>query len=256
LTNLPALFPGAIQQDYIPQFNFNGGRIANGPNFGTNNAPFFNYNRTFDIVDNFSKIVGKHSLKAGAYFQRSWKDQTVFTNANGNINFVDNAQNPFDTGFGFANAATGVYNNFNQASAYPTGRYRYNNIEFYLQDNWKTTPRLTLDYGIRFYYIQPQYDEALQTSTFLPQNFDRSKAVRLYRPVIGTDPLSGATGVRVGFDSVTGVTVPGTEIGKIVPNSGNILNGIAKAGHVREKLVQLIGYAETLRGVDDSVGRG
>jgi len=76
LTGLPMLFPSAVQQDYIPQFNFNGGRIANGPNFGTNNAPFFNYNRTVDIVDNFSKIIDKHALKAGGYFQRSWKDQT------------------------------------------------------------------------------------------------------------------------------------------------------------------------------------
>ena len=230
LTNLPMIYPNAIQQDYIPQFNFNGGRIANGPNFGTNNAPFFNYNRTLDVVDNFSKIIDKHAVKVGGYFQRSWKDQTVFTNANGNINFIDNAQNPFDTGFGFANAATGVYNNFNQASSYPTGRYRYNNVEFYVQDNWKFTPRLTFDYGMRFYYIQPQYDEALQTSTFLPQLFDRSKAVRLFKPVIGTDPLTGATGSRVGFDPVSGLTVPGTEIGKIVPNSGDILNGIAKAG--------------------------
>ena len=147
-------------------------------------------------------------------------------------------QNPFDTGFGFANAATGVYNSFNQASSYPTGQYRYNNIEFYLQDNWKATPRLTLDYGIRFYYIQPQYDQALQTSTFLPEtlidrklfaSIDRSSA-----PIL----LTGATGVRVGFDSVTGVTVPGTEIGKIVPNSGNILNGIAKAGSQTNKYLQ------------------
>ncbi len=238
LSNLPMLFPGAIQNDYIPQFNFNGGRIANGPNFGTNNAPFFNFNRTFDIVDNFSKIIDKHALKVGVYFQRSWKDQTVFTNANGNINFIDNAQNPFDTGFGFANAATGVFQNFNQASSYPTGRYRYNNIEFYGQDNWKLTQRLTLDYGIRFYYIQPQYDQALQTATFLPQLYDRSKSVRLYRPVIGTDPLTGQTGQRVGFDAVTNTTVPGTEIGKIVPGSGDILNGVAKAGEKINKYLQ------------------
>src|SRR5215831_19100777 len=109
LSSLPALFPGAIQNDYIPQFNFNGGRIANGPNYGTNNAPFFNYNRTFDVVDNFSKIVDRHALKLGLYYQHSWKDQTVFTNANGNINFIDSTSNPFDTGFGFANAATGVF---------------------------------------------------------------------------------------------------------------------------------------------------
>ena len=147
LTNLPALFPGAIQQDYIPQFNFNGGRIANGPNYGTNNAPFFNYNRTFDLVDNFSKIVGKHALKTGVYFQHSWKDQTVFTNANGNINFIDTTSNPLDTGFGFANAAIGVFQTFNQASAYPTGQYRYTNLEFYVQDTWKV--QATTDAGLR-----------------------------------------------------------------------------------------------------------
>src|SRR6267142_2072004 len=131
LSNLPALFPNAIQNDYIPQFNFNGGRIANGPNYGTNNAPFFNYNRTADVVDNFSKIVGKHALKTGLYFQYSWKDQTVFTNHNGNINFIDSTSNPLETGFGYANAAIGVFQSFNQASAYPTGQYRYTNLEFY-----------------------------------------------------------------------------------------------------------------------------
>ena len=153
LTNLPALFPGAIQNDYIPQFNFNGGRIANGPNYGTNNAPFFNFNRTFDIVDNFSKIVDRHAFKVGVYYQHSWKDQTVFTNANGNINFIDTGtaiSNPLDTGFGFANAATGVFQTFNQASSYPTGKYRYTNLEFYVQDTWKVQSRLTLDYGLRF----------------------------------------------------------------------------------------------------------
>ena len=238
LTSLPALFPGAIQNDYIPQFNFNGGRIANGPNYGTNNAPFFNYNRTADVVDNLSKIVGKHALKTGLYFQYSWKDQTVFTNANGNINFIDATSNPLDTGFGFANAATGVFQSFNQASSYPTGQYRYTNLEVFLQDTWKVKPRLTLDYGLRLYYIQPQYDKALQTSTFLPSLFDRSKASRLYRPILGTDPVTGATNQRVAFDPVTGRILPGTEIGKIVPGSGDLLNGIAKAGEKINKYLQ------------------
>lgn len=238
LSSLPALFPGAIQNDYIPQFNFNGGRIANGPNYGTNNAPFFNYNRTFDVVDNFSKIVDRHALKLGLYYQHSWKDQTVFTNANGNINFIETASNPLDTGFGFANAATGVFQTFNQASSYPTGRYRYTNLEFYVQDTWKVQSRLTLDYGLRFYYIQPQYDQALQTSTFLPQLFDPNKAPRLYRPILGTDPVTGATNVRVAFDPVTGQVLPGTEIGKIVPGSGDLLNGIAKAGDKISKYLQ------------------
>jgi len=265
LSNLPALFPGAIQQDYIPQFNFNGGRIANGPNYGTNNAPFFNYNRTADIIDNFSLLVGRHALKTGGYFQHSWKDQTVFTNTNGNINFINSNSNPFDTGFGYANAATGVFQSFNQASAYPTGQYRYTNLEFYVQDTWKVRPRLTLDYGIRFYYIQPQYDKALQTSTFLPPLFDRTKAPRLFRPAIGTDPVSGAANQRIAFDSVTGQTFPGSEIGKIVPGSGDLLNGIAKAGGKINKYLQnspgilfapRFGFAYDLTGRGNYVVRG
>lgn len=52
-TGLPLLYPGAVQEDFIPSFSY-GTRIGTNPTFGTNNAPFFNYNRTIDFVDNFS----------------------------------------------------------------------------------------------------------------------------------------------------------------------------------------------------------
>ena len=48
---------------------------------------------------------------------------------------MDNTNNPLDTGFGFANAALGIYNQFNQASGYFIGKYRYNNVEWFAQDN-------------------------------------------------------------------------------------------------------------------------
>jgi hypothetical protein len=224
LTGLPLLFPGAIQKDFIPRFAFNGTRINNEPRFGTNNAPFFNFNTTIDWVDNISKVWNQHVFKAGVYIQRSRKDQTSFANANGDINFGDSSTNPLDTGFGFANAAIGVFSSFNQASRYATGKYRYTNAEFYVQDTWKATQRFTLDYGMRFYWIQPQYDQALQTSTFLPERYDPSKAVRLYRPAFD------ANNVRVAIDPVTGQMLPESAIGKIVPNSGNPINGIAQAG--------------------------
>jgi hypothetical protein len=223
LTNLPVLFPDAIQDDYIPRFAFNGTRIANEPFFGTGNAPFYNYNTTLDWIDNFSKIWNQHLFKAGFYLQRSYKDQTSFANSSGSFNFGDGGGNPLDTGFGFANAAIGVFQTFNQASIYPTGQYRYTNLEFYLQDTWKATRRLTLDYGIRFYYIQPQFDSSLQTSTFLPDRFDPTQAVRLFRPTL-------VNGRRVAVDPATGVVSDGTNIGKIVPNSGNMFNGVAQAG--------------------------
>ncbi len=224
LSDIPLLYPGAVQNDFIPRFGYNGSRITNSPTIGTNNAPFFNYNTTIDWIDNFSKIWNQHVFKAGVYIQRSRKDQTSFAASSGDFNFGDSSTNPLDTGFGIANAAVGVFSSFNQASVYATGMYRYTNVEWYMQDQWRLTRRLTLDYGMRFYWLQPQYDAALQTSTFLSERYDRSKSVRLFRPAFD------ANGVKIAVDPVTGQTRPVTDIGKIVSNSGNPINGIAKAG--------------------------
>ncbi len=239
LTGIPLLFPSAVQIDAPPRFIFNGGRIANGPNIGSNNAPFFNFNTTRDWSVSLAKIKGSHNLKFGWFWQNSFKPQSSFAAANGDYNFVDNAANPFDTQFGFANAATGVYNTFNQASDYVIGQYRYNNVEWFAQDNWKVTNRLTFDYGMRFYWIQPQFDEDGQTGNFLPDRYNRSNAPLLYRPIcIGnTNPCSGnnrrAVDPRLlvsGFVPSAANTLANVFIGRLVPNTGSITNGVLQAG--------------------------
>jgi hypothetical protein len=239
LTGIPLLYPSAVQIDMPPQFIFNGGRIANGPNIGSNNAPFYNFNTTRDWSASLSKIWGAHNVKFGWFWQNSFKPQSSFANNNGQYNFVNDAANPFDTGFGFANAAIGVYNQFNQASAYVIGKYRYNNVEWYVQDNWKVTPRLTLDYGVRFNWIQPQFDEDSQTGNFLPDQFRAADASLLYRPIClnNAASCSGANRRAVdprllvtGFVPTTANTIEGVYIGRLVPNTGKLTNGVLQAG--------------------------
>src|ERR1051326_3506725 len=164
---LPLLYPSANQDDYIPNLTFNDTHLANSPTFVTNDAPFHNYNTTIDFSDSVTKVWGKHTIKGGVFLQRSRKDQTSFGDNNGSYNFGDNSANPLDTGYGYANALLGVYNTFDQASAYINGKYRYWNIEEFIQDTWKVTPRLTFDYGMRGQWYQPQYDSSLQASTFI-----------------------------------------------------------------------------------------
>ena len=239
LTGLPVIYPSAVQIDSPPQFVF-GGRIANGPNIGSNNSPFVNFNTNRDWSGSISKVRGQHNVKAGVFWQNSFKPQSAFANNNGQYNFSDNTSNPLDTGFGFANAAIGVYNQFTQASGYYIGKYRYNNVEFFAQDNWKVNSRLTLDYGMRFYWIQPQYDEDLQTSNFLPNRFNAASAPRLYRPVCvnGAATCSGANRRAVdptaqgtsGFVPSASNTIDGAYIGRLIPNTGNLTNGIVQAG--------------------------
>jgi hypothetical protein len=222
--NLPVLYPSAVQKDYMPSLSF-GGKISNGPTLhGGADGPFINYNTTYDITDAVSKVWRSHTLKLGLYMQKSLKDQTSFGAFDGSYNFGDTTNNPYDTGFGFSNAAMGVYQTFSQAANMINGQFRYWNVEWYAQDTWKLTSHITLDYGIRFAWVQPQYDKSLQASTFVMEQFDATKAPRLYYP------KKNAAGVRSGYDSVTDTWVPAANIGYQVAGSGNTANGIAQGG--------------------------
>ncbi len=196
---MPLIYPTAVQADYIPDFRFRGGRTANAGFYQTDRGPFTNENITHDVIANLTKVWGAHASKAGFYFQHSFKPQSIFASFNSQIDFTDDASNPFDTGYSYANAATGVFNTYTQASKYALPEWRYKNWEFYAQDNWKPTSRLTLDYGVRFYYLTPQWDTTLQASNFLPDEFNASAAAKLYTPVcVGGTPCAGCDPARHG----------------------------------------------------------
>jgi hypothetical protein len=223
LSDFPLLYPSAVQQDYIPDLRFNGGRVGGDAGYyQTDRGPFVNLNRTTDIVVNLTKVMGAHTAKLGFYFQNSLKPQSAFASHNTQISFIDDANNPLDSNFGYANAALGVFNYYQQASIYGLPEWIYKNYEWYAQDNWKATSRLTLDYGVRFYYLTPQWDQTLAASTFLPDQFDPANAATLYRPAI-------VNGQRVGMDPNTGQTVEERFIGRLTPGSERF-NGAFQAG--------------------------
>jgi hypothetical protein len=237
VTGLPLLFADAVQADYIPWFVFRGGRTSNAGEYQTDRGPFTNENKTTDALVNLSKVWGSHSSKFGVSFQHSFKPQSIFASFNSQIQFQDDANNPFDTGYGYANAATGVFRNYIQANKYALPEWNYKNFEWYGQDNWKASKKLTLDYGVRFYYWTPQWDTTLQASTFLPDKFDPAQAARLFRPVcIGAYPCSGSSRrgmdpslVTAGVTPTLANTVEDRFVGRLVPGS-NRFNGAFQAG--------------------------
>src|SRR5262249_57994559 len=98
---------------------------------------------------------------------------------------------------------------------------------------------MTFDYGMRFYWIQPQYDEGLQTANFLPRSFNPADAPLLYVPVcIGSNPYSGAN--RRGVDprllspgsvATSTNTIDDAYIRRLVPHTGKLATGVAQAGN-------------------------
>jgi Carboxypeptidase regulatory-like domain/TonB-dependent Receptor Plug Domain len=239
--NIPKLFPG-VGFGYVPNLRFGGINNQSFPTIDFNGLPFINQNHTFNFIDNVSKVVGSHALKTGFYAQRNRKDQTVFARTDGDINFNNDPNNPLNTGHPYANALLGIYNSYVQASNFPKGLYRYWNIEGYVQDNWKATRRLTLDYGLRIAYYEPQYDIRVQTGVFNSTQYDRAKTIRLYTPVCinNVSPCrDSATLANLravdpalmvpGFKPTMSNTLPQNFIGALVLGTGDLANGIGRA---------------------------
>lgn len=233
---------------------------------------FLNTNPVQDISASLTKVAGRHTLKAGFYYQTSQKSQNLNQrNAlpfQGQLNFGNNTNNPLDTGFGYANAVLGIFSDYTQQGNFIEGDFRYRNIEGYLQDNWKVTNRLTLDYGLRFTNQQPQYDANGQASNFFVDRYNRANSPELYLPgcANGVSPCSGTN--RQAFNPVTqsfmGV---GTSvlIGQLVPNSGDLANGIVLAGNGISKynyewptlaIAPRFGFAYDMTGSQSIVMRG
>jgi hypothetical protein len=214
-------FPNADTLGLIQNWRYN---VPNSPFTAFNGTPFRNFNHTWDITDNVSKVHGPHTFKAGIYMHRSWKDQTAFTSVNGNIWFDRDAQNPGDTNWAFANALLGNFQRLQQSNVVLNGQYRNWNIEWFVQDNWKISRNLTLDVGMRFYWIQPQYDQALQTASFNPALYDPAARGVLRQP--GKD----AAGNIVAINPLTGEIGPRALIGAIVPTDKGFVNGLYANG--------------------------
>ena len=219
-----------------PAFSW-GSRIANANAPPNNNDPFGNFildTASGNLNATLTRVQGRHTLKTGYYYFKSYqrRGQGAFL---GNINFQNDTvgTNPCDTSFGFANAAIGCFSSYSQQSRWGEGAYTAINHEGFIQDNWKLTNSLTLDYGVRLVHQVPQYDGYLQASNFLPETWKGSDAPLLYVAgcANGVSPCTGTN--RQAMNPVTRQFLgPNSTlaIGTLVPNTGSRTNGVFPAG--------------------------
>src|SRR5262249_2029252 len=130
---------------------------------------------------------------------------------------------PLDTRYAYSNALLGVFRSYQESNTRVETNGRGNTLDWFAQDTWKATRRLTLDYGMRFTWYTPYTDKKNLAASFVPSLYDPAKAPRLYYPTL-------VNGQRVGYDPATGATVPALLIGAIVPGSGNPADGMVQEG--------------------------
>jgi Carboxypeptidase regulatory-like domain/TonB-dependent Receptor Plug Domain len=176
----------------------------------------------FSFRDNLTWVKGSHTFKGGVYLE-----QLKNTEGQGGVgagpwsgqfNFSTDSANPLDTRYSYANALLGVFRDYTEVDALPEVQAKRFLLEWYLQDTWKASSRLTVDYGIRFLWYKP-WSTSLPAATFVPERYDPARAPRLYQP-------ARINNQNVAFDPVTGQVLPNVYVGSFVPGTGDPTNGM------------------------------
>src|SRR5262245_34914020 len=189
--NITEIFP-ENRENRIPNLDFSQGW----GDINTGSWPWKNKNQVYTWSDTFGHIVRSHSLKFGGQYQWQIKDQDAFGPTQGNFTFSGTF-----TGNAIADYMLGLPDSYSELDIQRTGRYRYYQIETFFQDDWKVSPRLTVNWGLRWFGMPHIFEANNEITTLVPEQWSASKA-----PTV-------------------------TPTGTIVPGSGDILgNGIAKAG--------------------------
>ncbi len=164
--NIPKPVVGAAPGIYygLPSLSFTGFTAL------TNAQPSDVLNQTISFSDFLAYSHKKHNLRFGFDIRRVHADSIAGTNALGAFSFTGYAtQNPAcatancpqqkPTGSGFADFLLGLP----QQSSIQAGLYkaylRANVFDWYLQDDWRARPALTLNYGLRYEYFSPYVEK-------------------------------------------------------------------------------------------------
>ncbi len=142
----------------------------------------------------------------------------------GNFNFGHAADNPLSTGNGYANMLLGVFTTYTEASARIDRDVRHWQNDFYLQDNWRVTPRLTVDYGVRVQHSGSNFELNEMNSGFFADAWSAGNAARVYRTVC-LDGRPGNQACPAALQATIDPARPGRTFplafnGNIVPGSG------------------------------------
>lgn len=192
LTNLPSKY--GIQG--IPQNPGNGGlpfmQLNVISNFGAHRfAPTIQTTRAFEYEDNLTRIVGKHELKFGGQYDHLMADiiQPAYPRGyfiyNGQYSDIPNnnasengmadmlltpvaADSYYTTNGGISSAtnAMGGLQSF-EGSNFAETNYHAPYIGAYGQDNWKLTPNLTVNIGLRWDYFGPYASDSGQEANLV-----------------------------------------------------------------------------------------
>ena len=126
-------------------------------------GPYENNNSSWQIVDNFSLIKGRHSFKFGGELRNDHYNQVGNQFARGQFTFTNNATQNLAmtgrTGDNFADFLLGETYQAEAAVSIANAKFASTGFALYFDDVWRLSPRLTINFGLRYELTPPWEDQ-------------------------------------------------------------------------------------------------
>ncbi len=176
-------------------------------------GPWGNLQDLYVWRDDFSKVIGNHSMKIGGLYSHNKKDEDINCNTCAYAPFFWGPQavpgpeglgggwGPYGPGNGGQVTGNGIADILLKGTVWggtehsdnPRSRVRWHDFETYYTDTWRVSPRFTATYGVRWSYVPAGRDALDQMGNFL---------MALYDPSAGATATNGMIypGNNRGFD--------------------------------------------------------
>jgi hypothetical protein len=135
---------------------------VNGSISSNGDGAFVQNRQTWQYTDSVNLIKGNHSMNFGADYRREASNRVEDYQTDPSFNFNGQYSNS-----ALVDLLLGLPNNFNQQTEV-FSRLRHNAVDAFAQDNWKITPNVTIDAGIRWEPFLPPVDNLNDQLCFDP----------------------------------------------------------------------------------------
>ncbi len=145
-------------------------------------APWSNYQTIYELRDNFTWIKNRHTIKTGFAYSYEIKFEPTNTDVFGRFNFDGRfTRQPGQSAGGdaFADMLLGRTWQYDETDTVAFNDNRRGSFELYVDDSFKATNRLSLNFGVRWSYFPPAHEPDDRFRVFVPSQYDPAKAVTM-----------------------------------------------------------------------------
>ena len=225
LGTLGQFFPANNPLHIIPQISSFGGVLNPALITYDGRFPLRGADTIINFTDNLSYVRGGHNFKAGFFAERLRNYEGEQGTYGGSFDFSVDTNNPLNSGYAYANALLGNFRSYTESNTRPSNEGRKTSLAWFIQDNWRVSRRLTLDYGLRFVWYSQWSQNSGKAAAFALERYSRAKAPVLYLPTCAKVVASCASADRRALNPITKEVLAAVFIGAVVPGTGDPFNG-------------------------------